>query len=137
MIIWNYSSSTTCSTVSLGGVHLFAIQLHSFVYPHQSIAMFQKIMIWKCPVGTSLVHHLSWWCAHLFDVHSNATVCPHRSIAIFQKMMIWRCPSSTSLFSRLLSRFTKLWTIFENSAPSMIWMCSFIDYLSMNTIVFS
>jgi len=25
----------------------------------------------------------------------------------------------------------------NNNAPNMIWMCSFIDYLSLNTIVFS
>jgi hypothetical protein len=42
-------------TVSLGGVHLFPIQLYSFVYPHRSIAMFQRMTIWKCPSGISLL----------------------------------------------------------------------------------
>jgi hypothetical protein len=41
--------------VSLGGVHLFPIQLHSFVYPYRSITMFQRMTIWKCPLGISLL----------------------------------------------------------------------------------
>jgi hypothetical protein len=56
---------------------------------------------------------------------------------MFQKMMIWRCPSSTSLFSQLLSGSLDHGLSLNNIAPSMIWMCSFIDYLSLNTIVFS
>jgi len=105
-----------CSTTNLGGVPLFTIHSYSIGCPHQSIVMFQRMMIWKCPSRTSLFHHQSW-SVHLFDIHSNATVCPYRSIAMFQKMMIWRCPSSTSLFSQLLSGVTRSWTIFEQHCP--------------------
>jgi len=125
-----------CSTTNLGGVPLFTIHSYSIGCPHQSIVMFQRMMIWKCPSRTSLFHHQSW-SVHLFDIHSNASVCPYRSIAMFQKMMIWRCPSSTSLFSQLLSGSLDHGLSLNNIAPSMIWMCSFIDYLSLNTIVFS
>ena len=83
-----------CSTVSLGGVYLFAIQLHSSVYPHRLLAMFQK-------------------------------------------MMIWKCPSSTSLFLHCRQGSLKHGLFWNDIAPSMIWMCSFIDYLSLNVIVLS
>ena len=52
-----------CSTTNLGGVPLFTIHSYSIASPPHSIAMFQRMMIWKFPSRTSLVHHQSWWCA--------------------------------------------------------------------------
>jgi hypothetical protein len=75
------------------------------------------MIIWRYPSSTTLFRNQSWWCAHLFNIHSNTTVFPHRSIAMFQKMMIWRFPSSVSLLSRLLTGFTRSWTIFEQHCP--------------------
>jgi hypothetical protein len=74
---------------------------------------------------------------YLFDIHLNAIVCQHRSIAMFQKMTIWRCPSSTSLFLDYCRVSLNHGLSLNNIAPSMIWMCSFIDYLSLNVIVLS
>jgi len=81
-----------CSTISLGGVHLFNIHLHSIVCPHRSITMFKKLNPDKDVLQVQ--HH-----------------------------------------SHLLLEFTRSWLSLNNIAPGVIWMCSFIDYLSLKHIV--
>ena len=62
---------------------------------------------------------------------------PHWSRAMFQKMMIWKCPSDTSLFLHCRQGSLEHGPFWNDIAPSMIWMCLFIDYLPLNIIVFS
>jgi hypothetical protein len=81
-----------CSTISLGGVHLFNIHLHSIVCSHRSITMFKRLN-------------------------------PDRDVLQVQH------------YSHLLLEFTRFWLSLNNIALSVIWMCSFIDYLSLNHIV--
>ena len=52
-------------------------------------------------------------------------------------MMIWKCPSGTSLFLHCWQGSLEHGLFWSDIAPNMIWMCSFIDYLSLNIIVFS
>jgi len=56
---------------------------------------------------------------------------------MLQKMMIWKCPSGTSLFLHCWQGSLEHELFWSDIALSMIWMCSFIDYLSLNIIVFS
>ena len=81
-----------CSTISLGGVHLFNIHLHSIVCPHRLMTMFKGLN-------------------------------PDRDVLQVQH------------HSHLLLEFTRSWLFFNNIAPDVIWMCSFIDYFSSNHIV--
>ena len=130
-----FGFKTNCPTISLRGGCLSDIHSNATVCPHRSIAMFQKMMIWKFPSGTSLVHRQFWWCVHLFSIH--ATVCLHRSIAMFQK---WRYKDFLQVylcFPDCCRGSLNHGLSLNNIAPNMIWMCSFNDYLSLNIIVFS
>jgi hypothetical protein len=62
-------------------------------------------------------------------------VCPHRSITMFKRLNPDKDVLQVQLHSHLLLEFTRSWLSLNNIAPSVIWMCLFIDYLSLSHIV--
>jgi len=98
--------------------------------------MFQRMTIWGFPSSATLFHSQSWWCASFCHsikfIRVSSSIVSHVSKDDDMKV------SFKYIFvSPLLTGFTRAWTIWNDIAPSMIWMCSFIDYLSLNIIVFS
>ena len=72
---------------------------------------------------------------HLFNIHLHSIVCPHRSIIMFKRLNPDTDVLQVQHHSHLLLEFTRSWLSLNNIAPGVIWMCSFIDYLSLNYIV--
>ena len=72
---------------------------------------------------------------HLFNIHLHSIVCPHRSITMFKRLNLDKDVLQVQHHSHLLLEFTRSWLSLNNIAPGVIWMCSFIEYLSLKNIV--
>jgi hypothetical protein len=72
---------------------------------------------------------------HLFNIHLHSIVCPHRSITMFKKLNPDKDVLQVQHHSHLLLEFTRSWLSLNNISPGVVWMCSFIDYPSLNHIV--
>ena len=72
---------------------------------------------------------------HLFNIHLHLVVCPHRSITMFKRLNPDKDVLQVQQHSYLSLEFTRSWLSLNNIAPSVIWMCLFIDYLSLSHIV--
>jgi hypothetical protein len=72
---------------------------------------------------------------HLFNIHLHSIVCPYRSITMFKRLNPDKDVLQVQHHSHLLLEFTRSWLSLNNISPGVIWMFSFIDYLSLNHIV--
>jgi len=72
---------------------------------------------------------------HLFNINLHSVVCPHRSITMFKRLNPDKDVLQVQQHSHLLLEFTRSWLSLNNIAPNVIWMCLFIDYLSLSHIV--
>jgi len=72
---------------------------------------------------------------HLFNIHLHSIVCPHWLITMFKRLYSDKDVLQVQHHSHLLLEFTRSWLSLNNIAPSVIWMFSFIDYLSLKHIV--
>jgi hypothetical protein len=72
---------------------------------------------------------------HLFNIHLHSIVCPHWSTTMFKRLNLDKDILQVQPHSHLLLEFTRSWLSLNNIAPGVIWMCSFIYYLSLNHIV--
>jgi len=58
-----------------------------------------------------------------------------QSCVMFKRLNPDKDVLQVQLHSHLLLEFTRSWLSLNNIAPSVIWMCLFIDYLSLSHIV--
>jgi hypothetical protein len=129
---WSHSQSWWCTSFrcSFKCIHtITSVNSHSHVSEGIPRWRYEDVLqVQHCSI-------ISLGCMHLFNIHLHSIVCPHWSTTMFKRLNLDKDILQVQPHSHLLLEFTRSWLSLNNIAPGVIWMCSFIYYLSLNHIV--